>query len=146
MPERRGARKKRLAEQARGACEYCRSQVRFAMQSFSLEHVIPLDRGGTEEPDNLAFACQGCNNHKYNKTEARDSVTGGIVSLFHPRHQMWRDHFVWSNDFSQILGYTPTGRATVEALRLNREGLINLRRILYAAGEHPPAEPDGALQ
>jgi hypothetical protein len=38
------------------------------------------------------------------------------------------------------------GRATVEALRLNREGLVNLRRILYAAGEHPPAEPDEALQ
>lgn len=111
------------------------------MQSFSLEHIIPLDRGGSEDPDNLAFACQGCNNHKYTRTEARDPVTGRIVPLFHPRRQHWRDHFVWSSDFSQILGYTPTGRATVEALRLNREGLVNLRRVLYAAGEHPPAEP-----
>lgn len=56
-----------------------------------------------------------------------------------------RDHFVWSSDFVRILGYTPTGRATVEALRLNREGLINLRRILYAAGEHPPAETSEIL-
>jgi len=30
----------------------------------------------------------------------------------------------------------------IETLRLNREGLVNLRRILYAMGEHPPAEID----
>lgn len=36
------------------------------------------------------------------------------------------------------VGLTPTGRATVEALRLNRPGLITVRRALYAAGEHPP--------
>jgi hypothetical protein len=28
----------------------------------------------------------------------------------------------------------------VEALQLNREGLINMRRVLYAVGEHPPQE------
>ncbi len=35
---------------------------------------------------------------------------------------------------------TPTGRATIEALQLNREGLVNLRRVLYAMGEHPSKE------
>jgi hypothetical protein len=35
---------------------------------------------------------------------------------------------------------TPIGRAPVEALHLNRPGLVNLRRILHAAGEHPPPE------
>ncbi len=47
-------------------------------------------------------------------------------------------HFAWSADFSLIIGLTPTGRATVEALQLNREGVVNLRRALYALGEHPP--------
>jgi len=37
-----------------------------------------------------------------------------------------------------IIGLTPTGRATVEVLKLNREGLVNLRQVLYAAGKHPP--------
>jgi hypothetical protein len=32
---------------------------------------------------------------------------------------------------------TAIGRATVEALQLNRQELVNLRRLLYAAGEHP---------
>ena len=37
-----------------------------------------------------------------------------------------------------IVGRTMAGRATVEALHLNRPELINLRRVLYAVGEHPP--------
>jgi hypothetical protein len=39
-----------------------------------------------------------------------------------------------------IIGLTPTGRATIEALHLNRANVVNLRRVLYALGEHPPAE------
>lgn len=142
MPETREQRKGSVAKRARGACEYCRSQARFATQSFSVEHVIPLDRGGDDDPENLALACQGSNNHKYIRTEARDPVGGTMVPLFHPRRQLWKEHFVWSSDFTQILGRTPTGRATVDALRLNREGLVNLRRVLYAMGEHPPSEPE----
>jgi len=58
--------------------------------------------------------------------------------LFHPREQSWDEHFAWNEDFTLILGLTPTGRATIEALHLNRSGLVNLRRVLYAIGEHPP--------
>ncbi len=134
--------RKAVAERARGCCEYCRSQARFAMQPFSVEHIIPQSQGGQTKLDNLALSCQGCNNHKYTKIEGRDPVSSDIVPLFHPRRQRWRDHFVWNDDFTLIIGLTPTGRATVEALRLNREGLVNLRRVLYAMGEHPPAEVD----
>jgi hypothetical protein len=34
---------------------------------------------------------------------------------------------------------TPTGRATVEKLQLNREGVVNLRQVMAMAGKHPPA-------
>lgn len=142
MPEPRGGggRGAQVRSRARSRCEYCRSQERFATQSFSVEHIIPTQAGGDGEPENLALACQGCNNHKYIKTHALDPVTGELVRLFHPRQQAWLDHFIWSYDFTWIIGLTPTGRATVEALRLNREGLVNLRRALFAVGEHPPAE------
>ena len=46
--------------------------------------------------------------------------------------------FTWSADYTMILGLTPTGRATVEALQLNRPEVVNLRRLLFAHGEHPP--------
>ncbi len=127
-----------VQDRAQGACEYCRSQSRFATQSFSVEHIIPRTSGGTTTDANLALSCQGCNNHKYNKTEGTDPVKGAPVALFHPRSQRWSEHFAWSPDAAMIVGLTPTGRATVEALRLNREGLVNLRRVLFTAGEHPP--------
>jgi len=112
------------------------------MQSFSVEHIVPRSRGGEAVLGNLALACQGCNNHKYTKTEGVDPVTGDIASLYHPRQQQWGEHFAWNGDLTFIIGLTPTGRATVETLCLNRAGLVNLRRILYEMGEHPPADTD----
>ncbi len=129
-----------VANRAGHCCEYCRSQEKFAVQSFSMEHIIPLSKGGKTKPENLAFACQGCNAHKYNKVEGIDPVTENSVALFHPRRQKWKDHFKWSADFASIIGITPSGRATVEALKLNRKGLVNLRKVLLAMGEHPPEE------
>ncbi|MBC8548305.1 MAG: HNH endonuclease [Candidatus Brocadiales bacterium] len=134
--------RREVAERAYGCCEYCHSQARFAMQSFSIEHIVPRSKGGDSTDDNLALACQGCNNHKYIKVDGYDPITGEIVQLFHPRKHPWNDHFSWNDDFTFIIGITPIGRATVEELGLNREGLVNLRRILYEAGEHPPVAFD----
>lgn len=144
MPEGQvGTRqKKAVIERAGGCCEYCRSQSRFAVQPFSVEHIVPRSKGGETALDSLALACQGCNNHKYNKTEGRDPVNGSVVPLYHPRKQQWSDYFTWNN-FTLIIRLTPIGRATVEALQLNREGVVNLRQaLLYMVGEHPPARPD----
>ncbi len=144
MPESRvtAQQKRSVIERARECCEYCKSQARFAVQPFSVEHVIPKSQGGQTAVDNLALACQGCNNFKYTKTQEHDPVSGESVPLYHPRRQRWRDHFAWNDDFTLVIGLTPTGRATIEALRLNRKGLVNLRRILYAMGEHPPVDID----
>jgi hypothetical protein len=123
---------------AQGRCEYCRSPAAFAHQSFSLEHIRPRSRQGNERPGNLALSCQGCNNHKYSRTTARDPVSNDRVRLFNPRRDKWTTHFAWTDDATQVLGLTAIGRATVEALQLNRAALINLRRVLIKAGEHPP--------
>jgi 5-methylcytosine-specific restriction endonuclease McrA len=146
MAERRltVAEKRLIEERAGGCCEYCRSQLRFAMQPFSAEHIDPRSREGETALDNLALSCQGCNNHKYTKTEGLDPVSGEGVPLFHPRRQRWADHFRWSDDCTLVVGLTPTGRATVETMHLNRPGLVNLRRVLFLVGEHPPPEPPAA--
>ncbi|MEW5986221.1 MAG: HNH endonuclease signature motif containing protein [Chloroflexota bacterium] len=140
MPKARVTARQRQAviQRANGCCEYCRSQARFATQSFSVEHIIPRRQDGKTELENLALACEGCNSHKHVKVTGRDPVTDDEVSLFHPRQQKWGHHFRWNDDFTLIVGLTPTGRATVDTLQLNRESLVNLRQILYAMGEHPP--------
>jgi hypothetical protein len=132
------ALKNKVVERAQGNCEYCRSQARFATQTFSIEHIIPQSKGGQSSLDNLALACQGCNNHKYNKIEAIDPITGEIAPLYHPKQQKWSEHFSWNEDFSLLIGITTIGRVTVETLQLNQEGLVNLRRVLCMANEHPP--------
>jgi hypothetical protein len=118
MPEKRvtAQQKRAVAERARGCCEYCHSQARFATQSFSVEHIIPRSHGGKTSLDNLALACEGCNSHKYAKIEGDDAATGETVPLYHPRRQTWRSHFRWNDDFTLIVGLTPTGRATIDAL------------------------------
>ncbi len=141
MAEYVAARLRRLvAERARGRCEYCLSPESFATQSFVMEHVRPISRGGDTVLGNLAFACPGCNAHKYNKTLAPDPVDGEMSALFNPRLQQWRDHFKWNEDFTEIIGLTPSGRATVRSLVMNRAGVMNLRGALFAIGKHPPTE------
>ena len=142
MPKKRVSRKQRqiVAERAYGCCEYCRSQARFATKSFSIEHIHPRKLGGTNELSNLAFACPGCNGHKHTKTKGVDPATFKLVSLYHPREQKWEDHFGWNEDFTTIVGLTAIGRATIKALQLNRRGVVNLRKVLYILGEHPPTE------
>ncbi|MDF5724675.1 MAG: HNH endonuclease signature motif containing protein [Rhizonema sp. PD37] len=52
-----------MVARAKGCCEYCYIQVKFATQSFSLEHILPRYKGGETSLENLALSCQGCNNH-----------------------------------------------------------------------------------
>ena len=126
-----------VRERARGWCEYCRSHVKYSLSSFVLDHIVPLSLGGRTVSENLALACSGCNLHKAARRSALDPLTGRMVALFNPRVQKWSDHFDWNEDSSEIIGRTPTGRATVEALQLNREGLRNLRGVLKMVGSHP---------
>ena len=74
--------KQSVLERARNQCEYCRSRADYAVDPFSAEHIVPKSRGGTTTLDNLALSCQTCNNHKYNKTEARDPETSILAPLF----------------------------------------------------------------
>lgn len=132
--------RKAVKERANSCCEYCWYQERLARGPFVLEHTMPKSRGGETTFDSLAWSCHACNGHKYNKTQGIDPETGESVPLYNPRQQQWNEHFKWSEDYTRIEGKTSTGRATVEALRLNDEGVVNYRRILYTAGEHPPKE------
>ena len=129
--------KKEVENRAQGYCEYCKSQSSFSPDPFSIEHILPRSKKGRSISTNLAFACQGCNNAKYNHVEAIDPLTGKLAPLFHPRQQNWSDHFAWNENFTLVLGLTATGRATVERLRLNRLGVVNLRKVLYPIGKHP---------
>lgn len=130
--------RRHVTDRAAGCCENCQSQAAFATQSFSVDHIMPIDLGGPTALDNLAHACQGCNSHKLNRVDGVDAATGRRERLFHPRLDRWGDHFAWSEDYTRVIGLTAIGRVTVSTLKLNRPGLLNLRRVLRAMGHHPP--------
>jgi hypothetical protein len=127
-----------VAERASSCCEYCLSQQNYSPDYFTVEHVIPKVKKGSNTVENLAFACSGCNGHKYTHTKAIDPVSGLYAPLYNPRKDTWDEHFKWDLAFSIITGITPTGRATVEKLRLNRISVVNLRLVLAQVGMHPP--------
>jgi hypothetical protein len=132
--------RQQIEARANGRCEYCQSPVTFAVQSFECEHIIPVMLGGKTTLANLAFACGGCNRSKAIRTTGLDADSGQTTALFHPRQQVWHDHFAWNEDFTLMIGLTATGRATVNTLQLNRPGVVNLRRVLLVTGHHPPQQ------
>ena len=98
------------------------------------------DRGrGSSTEENLWLACPLCNGYKGTQTSAPDPESGEDVALFNPRQQTWSDHFRWSNDGTLIVGMSAVGRATVGALKLNNEYLVQARARWVAAGWHPPS-------
>lgn len=126
-----------VAERANYCCEYCLTPAWFCPDPFSVEHILSKAKGGDDMLDNLALSCQGCNNRKYTFSNAIDPITGQVVLIYHPRNDDWSLHFKWNIDFSKIIGISPTGRATVERMGLNRKELVNLRKVLASANEHP---------
>jgi hypothetical protein len=134
------ALRERVAIQARHRCGYCLSAEAVVGMPMEMDHLIPESLGGLTEEDNLWLACSLCNDSKSDRIAARDPVTGQIVRLFDPRHQVWSEHFRWSTDGDQIVGLTATGRATAVALNLNRAVLLQARRAWGAVGWHPPRD------
>lgn len=58
----------RIIHLSQGArCYYCDADIN---TGYHVDHLMPLSRGGTNWPENLACCCATCNLRKGNKTEA----------------------------------------------------------------------------
>lgn len=49
-------------------CQYCGTDLSEQSRNLSIDHVIPLTKGGSHNRDNLATACKSCNLKKRNRT------------------------------------------------------------------------------
>jgi hypothetical protein len=117
-------------------CEYCRLSQFGQEATFHIDHVRPRADGGPTTAENLALACVSCSLRKWAKQTATDSESGEDVTLFNPRTQSWTEHFRWEGE--RIVPLTPTGRATVDALAMNRPLILAIRQEEAARGRHPP--------
>ncbi|MBC7813277.1 MAG: HNH endonuclease [Burkholderiales bacterium] len=128
--------KRLVYERANGVCEYCQTSEENIGQTMQVDHIDPQ---AGDALDNLCLTCWNCNSHKHKATLAVDPEAGEKAALFSPRSENWSDHFKWIDNAAQIDGLTPTGRATVVRLKMNRPAIIIARKRWVAGGYHPPA-------
>ena len=115
-----------VRQRAGQRCEYCGLHQRESpLASLHIEHIRPRKHGGTDDPANLCLACIDCNLCKGSNLTGIDPESGAITQLFHPRKDLWDDHFQWLA--IQIVRKTAIGRATVRTLNLNSEERLDLR-------------------
>ncbi len=115
-------------------CEYCRiRQEHIPLTKLQVEHIVARQHAGEDDLTNLALACDRCNLHKGPNLTGIDPLTGEIVPLFHPRRDVWTDHFEWVG--VNIAGITPKGRTTVRLLQMNDTRRVRLRTTLRRLGQ-----------
>jgi 5-methylcytosine-specific restriction endonuclease McrA len=134
------ATQNKVRQRAKYLCEYCHVSEKWQYVPFTVDHVIPLNKGGVNSLENLALACFHCNRQKSDKVIVIEEATGVEIPLFNPRIDHWEKHFTWSADTLTIIGLTPTGQATVKALIFNRERIMNIRAADKEIGRHPPTD------
>jgi hypothetical protein len=128
------AEQRRVRERAANCCEYCRLPQHVASAAtFQIEHIRARQHGGKTEPENLALACPRCNAYKGPNLTAIDPATDAVVPLFNPRTQSWTEHFALVG--LEILGTSPTGRATAQLLCMNDPERLEMREIMQDRGE-----------
>ncbi|MBI3653154.1 MAG: HNH endonuclease [Acidobacteria bacterium] len=134
------ALERKLRQQGRNRCGYCLSSEVLIGMPMEIEHLLPVASGGQSVEANLWLCCRRCNEFKGAQTQGIDPHTLDTVALFNPREQVWSEHFQWSEDGTEIIGQTPSGRATVIALKLNNSIIVVTRRQWASVGWFPPTE------
>lgn len=130
--------RRRVIETAQNRCGYCLMPAEYVYAPMEIDHLWPLTLGGTDDETNLWLACPRCNLYKSSQTQGLDPQTNLKALLFNPREQIWAEHFHWNVEKTKIIGLTPTGRATVDALQLNLEEAVAFRAFIVAGGWIPP--------
>ncbi len=113
---RRSSLRIRLEERADERREYCQAPQSACGYHFHLEHIVPIASGGSDAEANRALACASCNLAKSDRVSGREPLTREEVTLFHPRTQVWSEHFTWGEDQRTVIGRTAIGRATIAVL------------------------------
>lgn len=117
------------------ACGYCGVTEVGAGGELTLDHYRPRAASGSDEPDNLVYACVRCNQYKGDFWPDDTDLAEGR-RILHPWLDNVSAHLAEDQNTGHLLGLTPTGAFHIALLRLNRPQLIahrlarRLQRIL----------------
>ncbi|MDF5708835.1 MAG: HNH endonuclease signature motif containing protein [Nostoc sp. S4] len=125
-----------VIQRAGDRCEYCSLSQTGQAATFHIDRITPVVAGGTTTANNLALACVSCSLRKAARQMVEDPETQEKVPIFNPRQQLWKEHFQWNS--VQVVGLTATGRATINALKMNRAIMLAIRAQEELLDRHPP--------
>jgi len=116
-----------VCRRAGDRCEYCLLPQEASLLTFHVDHIVAKQHldNVVDEPGVLCLSCNRCNAYKGTNLSSVDSQTNQIVPLYHPRDDVWEDHFLLRD--GEISGITPTGRATARLLNMNAPQRVELR-------------------
>lgn len=126
------ALRQQVYARAEGCCEYCLIPNIATFSAHEIDHIIAEKHGGLTEAENLALSCTLCNKHKGSDLASIDPETGDISTLYHPRQDLWHEHFQIKD--AEFIALTAKGRVTIRLLQLNRRDRIEERQLLLQAG------------
>lgn len=69
--------KEKVYENGHGICAICGKPVE--LNNFTIDHIVPLSRGGSNEIKNLQIACHDCNELKSNRMDSE--FTTGLTTI-----------------------------------------------------------------
>jgi HNH endonuclease len=124
-----------VAARAEHCCEYCGLPDAVVLVKHQPDHIIASKHGGPTILENLAYACYACNHQKGSDIASIDPQTGIVTRLFHPRNDLWLDHFRWNGAIIEPL--TDVGRTTAALLRFNELHRVATRANLQQSGYFP---------
>jgi hypothetical protein len=122
-----------VIERAMKCCEYCKRGQSDHLFTYHIEHIIAEKHGGESVSENLALSCPECNIFK--GSDVASYHNGILTALYHPRQQVWADHFRLNG--ATIEGITATGRVTVQLLQMNRSQAVEERALYISLGTYP---------
>ncbi|HEY0407407.1 MAG TPA: HNH endonuclease signature motif containing protein [Pyrinomonadaceae bacterium] len=124
-----------VAARARYRCEYCLIREEDTFFGCEVDHIISVKHGGATTEDNLAYACMICNRRKGSDLGSILPKTGELVRFFHPRRDIWKDHF--EVVYVKIFTLTEIGEVTARIFEFNKEERILERAVLVDLKRYP---------
>jgi hypothetical protein len=125
-----------LHEQVRRAfsfrCAYCGVEETAAGAEFTVDHYQPRSAGGSDDPENLVYACHRCNLYKGFYWPTPEEFVAGQYVL-HPQRDDISQHICENEITGKLEPLTATGAFHINLLDLNRPPLVAHRLAKRAA-------------
>ena len=102
-------------------CGYCNLSEAEIGAELTYDHFQPKTAGGSDETDNLVYACHACNEFKgdyWGETEG--------ARLLHPLRNDLTPH-IQEHEDGRLIGISTAGELYIRQLQLNRTPLIQFR-------------------